>query len=175
MAMLLLRPGMRRTLSHLGNPICTAIVSAPTTPPAHPILFDMKVIVRRQSQEVLRLDRLHGQALCGPKATGERPAVPGGVAARASGLDELWGETLHPAVHGDVIHRDTALGEQLFDVPLGQPVPQVPAESLVGDCAARVFGFGPVQQLPSVGKQAGAQEFSNAWQRRRTGSTAETL
>ena len=115
----------------------------------------MKVMVRRQGQEALCLDRLHGQALCGPKAAGERPAVPGGVAARASGLDELWGETLHPAVHGDVIHRDTALGEQFFNVPLGQPVPQVPAESLVGDCAARVLGVGPVQQLPSVGKQAG--------------------
>jgi hypothetical protein len=131
----------------------------------------VKVIVRRKSQEALCLDRLHGQALCGPKAAGERPAVPGGVAARASGLDELWGE----AVHGDVIHRDTALGEQLFDVPLAQPVPQVPAESLVGDCAARVFGVGPVQQLPSVGKQAGAQGFSNAWRQRQTGSTAETL
>jgi hypothetical protein len=75
------------------------------------------------------------------------------------------GETLHPAVHGDVIHRDTALGEQLFDLPLGEPVPQVPAESLVGDCAARVFGVDPVQQLPSVGKQAGVQGFSNAWRR----------
>jgi hypothetical protein len=93
------------------------------------------------------------------------------VAAWASGLNELWGE----AVNGDVIHRDTALGEQLFDVPLAQPVPQVPAESLVGDCVARVFGVGPVQQRPPVGKQAGAQEFSNAWRRRQTSSTAETL
>jgi hypothetical protein len=38
------------------------------------------------------------------------------VAARAGGLDELRGETLHPPVDGDVVNGDAALGEQLFDV-----------------------------------------------------------
>jgi hypothetical protein len=50
------------------------------------------------------------------------------VAARASGLDELWGEPLYPPVDGDVIHRDAALSEQLFDVAVGQAVPQVPPD-----------------------------------------------
>jgi hypothetical protein len=45
------------------------------------------------------------------------PPVTRNVAARASRLDELRGETLHPPVDGDVIHGDTALGEQLLDVP----------------------------------------------------------
>jgi hypothetical protein len=43
-------------------------------------------------------------------------------------LDELRGETLHPPVDGDVIDGDTALGQQLPGIPVGQAVPQVPAD-----------------------------------------------
>src|SRR6185437_2013779 len=43
-------------------------------------------------------------------------------------LDELPGEPLHPAVNGDVINGDAALGQKLFNVPVGQAVPQVPAD-----------------------------------------------
>src|ERR1019366_7449868 len=38
------------------------------------------------------------------------------------------GEPLHPPVDSDVINGDTALGQQFFDVPAGQSVPQVPAD-----------------------------------------------
>ena len=34
---------------------------------------------------------------------------------------------LHPLVDGDVIDRDATFGEQLFNVAVGQAVPQVPA------------------------------------------------
>ena len=33
-----------------------------------------------------------------------------------------------PSVHGYVIDSDVALGQQLLDVPVGQAVPQVPAD-----------------------------------------------
>jgi hypothetical protein len=55
------------------------------------------------------------------------PPVTRRVPRRASGLDELRGEGLHPPVHGHVIHSDAALGKQLFDVAVGQVVTQVPA------------------------------------------------
>ena len=49
------------------------------------------------------------------------PAGPGS-------LDELGGEALYPPVDGDVVNGDAALGQQLLDVPVGQSVPQVPAD-----------------------------------------------
>jgi hypothetical protein len=55
------------------------------------------------------------------------PAVPGRVPARSGGVNELWREGLHPPVHRDVVDVDTALGQQLLDVPIGEPVAQVPA------------------------------------------------
>ena len=51
------------------------------------------------------------------------PPVARRVPARPGSLDELRGETLHPPVDGDVINSDTALGEQLLNVPVGQAVP----------------------------------------------------
>src|SRR6266849_9634288 len=54
----------------------------------------------------------------------EPPVVP----AEPGSLDEPRGETLHPPVDGDVINGNTALGQQLLDIPVGQPVPQVPAD-----------------------------------------------
>ena len=50
------------------------------------------------------------------------------MAARPGGLDEQRSEPLHPPVDGDVVDFDAALGEQLLDVPIGQPVAQVPAD-----------------------------------------------
>jgi hypothetical protein len=48
------------------------------------------------------------------------PAEPGRVGQQRA-------ESLHLAVHGDVIHVDAALSEQLLDVAIGQPEPQIPA------------------------------------------------
>ena len=56
------------------------------------------------------------------------PPVTRGMTARAGGLDELRGETLYPPVDGDVVNGNAALGEQLFDVTVGQAVPQVPPD-----------------------------------------------
>ena len=58
----------------------------------------------------------------------DEPPVTGGVAARPRGLDELRGESLYPPVDGDVIHGDATLSQQLFDVAVGQSVPQVPPD-----------------------------------------------
>jgi hypothetical protein len=50
------------------------------------------------------------------------------MAARPRRFDELRGEPLHPAVDGDVVHGDATLSKKLFDVAVGQAVPQVPAD-----------------------------------------------
>jgi hypothetical protein len=42
------------------------------------------------------------------------------VPARPSRLGEQRREPLHPSVDGDVVDLDTALGEQLLDVAVGQ-------------------------------------------------------
>jgi hypothetical protein len=44
-----------------------------------------------------------------------------------SGHGEQRRESLHPPVDGDVVDLDAALGEQLFDVAVGQAEAQVPA------------------------------------------------
>jgi len=57
----------------------------------------------------------------------DEPAITCRVPARASGVDELAGEGLHPPIHRHVINLDAALGQQFLDVTVGQPVAQVPA------------------------------------------------
>jgi hypothetical protein len=57
----------------------------------------------------------------------DEPAIAGRVPRRARGIDELEREGLHPAVDRDVIDLDAALGQQLLDIAVGQPVAQVPA------------------------------------------------
>jgi hypothetical protein len=56
------------------------------------------------------------------------PSVTGSMPAEACRLDELGCEPLNPPVHGDVVHGDAALGQQLLDVAVGQAVAQVPAD-----------------------------------------------
>jgi hypothetical protein len=58
----------------------------------------------------------------------DEPPVTGGMAAWPGSFDELGGEALHPPVDGDVISRDTALGQQFPDVTVRQALPQVPAD-----------------------------------------------
>ena len=77
---------------------------------------------------------VNGPVEIGPRASdlhvclvGE-PPVTGSMAARPRRLDELGGEPLHPPVDSDVIDGDAALGQQLLDVPVGQPLPQVPPD-----------------------------------------------
>jgi hypothetical protein len=49
------------------------------------------------------------------------------VAARPSGIRQDWREPLDPAEQGHVIDLDPALSEEFLQIPVGQPVPQVPA------------------------------------------------
>jgi hypothetical protein len=51
------------------------------------------------------------------------------MAARLGGVGQQWREAEHPPVDGHVVDLDTALGEQLLDVAVGQPEAQVPADS----------------------------------------------
>jgi hypothetical protein len=59
----------------------------------------------------------------------DEPPVAGGVPQRAGGVGEQRRESLHPAVHRHVVRPDTALGQQLLDIPVGQPVAEIPADS----------------------------------------------
>jgi hypothetical protein len=56
------------------------------------------------------------------------PAIAHGVPAGTASLGQQRREALHPAVVGDVVDLDPALGEQLLDVTVGQPEAQVPAD-----------------------------------------------
>ena len=61
---------------------------------------------------------LHVGLIHEPPVTGSMPTGPGC-------LDELRRGPLHPPLHGDVIHSNATLGQQLLDIAVGQPVPQV--------------------------------------------------
>jgi len=56
------------------------------------------------------------------------PAVPDTVSARACRLCQQRREALHPAEDADVVDSDPAFGQQLFHVPIGEPVPEVPPD-----------------------------------------------
>jgi hypothetical protein len=51
------------------------------------------------------------------------------VSAWPGGVDEQQREPLHPAVDGHVIDGDATLGQQFFDVTVGEPIAQVPPHS----------------------------------------------
>ncbi len=55
-------------------------------------------------------------------------AIPDHVLSGSCGLGELGSEPLNPPVHRHVIDLDAAFGQELFDVPVGQAEPQVPAD-----------------------------------------------
>ena len=48
------------------------------------------------------------------------------MTAGSGRVDQQRREALHPPVQGDVVDLDTALGQQLLEVPVRQPEPQVP-------------------------------------------------
>jgi hypothetical protein len=56
------------------------------------------------------------------------PAIANAVAAWPSGVGQQWRGPLHPAVDGDVVDLDAALGEEFFDVAVGQAEAQLPAD-----------------------------------------------
>ena len=58
----------------------------------------------------------------------DEPTVTYQVAARPRRIREERSEALHPSVDGDVIDLDPTLTDQLFNIPIGQPVPQIPTE-----------------------------------------------
>ncbi|ETA03772.1 hypothetical protein CcI156_07645 [Frankia sp. CcI156] len=59
----------------------------------------------------------------------DEPSVPGSVPTRPGRFGQQGRKALHPPVDSHVINQEAALGEQLLDIPVGQGVPQVPADS----------------------------------------------
>src|SRR6266540_1632129 len=65
------------------------------------------------------------------KAAGSRSSMIRGYARYRSvvtSTGELRRKALNPPVHRDVVDLDAALGEELFDVPVGEAEAQVPAD-----------------------------------------------
>jgi hypothetical protein len=50
------------------------------------------------------------------------------VLSSSGRLGELRRKALNPPVHRDVVDLDAALGEELFDVPVGEAEARVPAD-----------------------------------------------
>lgn len=57
----------------------------------------------------------------------DEPAILGQMPTGPRCVDQQWREALHPSVERDVVDLDATLGEQLFEIPVGQPVAQVSA------------------------------------------------
>jgi hypothetical protein len=57
------------------------------------------------------------------------PAATHCMPAGSGRVDHERGEVLHPSVQAHVIHLDPALREQLLEVAVGQPEPQIPAHA----------------------------------------------
>ncbi len=57
----------------------------------------------------------------------DEPPVTASVPARPCSVDKLRCEGLHSPIYRHVVDLDAALGQQLFDVAVGQPVAQIPA------------------------------------------------
>jgi hypothetical protein len=56
------------------------------------------------------------------------PAITHQMAAWPGGVGQKWREPLDPAVDRDVVDLDTAVGEELLDVAVGQAEAEVPAD-----------------------------------------------
>jgi hypothetical protein len=50
------------------------------------------------------------------------------VAGESSRFGQQWGEPLHPPVHSNVVDLDATLDQQLFHVPVGRSVAQIPPD-----------------------------------------------
>jgi hypothetical protein len=55
-------------------------------------------------------------------------AISDDVLSSSGRLGELLRKALNPPVHRNVVDLDAALGEEFFDVLVGQAEPQVPAD-----------------------------------------------
>ena len=50
---------------------------------------------------------------------------------------------LHPTPNGGVVHRETAFGDELFDIAIGEGISQIPADRANND---RWFEVSPLEQ-----------------------------
>ena len=86
------------------------------------------------------------------------PPVAGCASGWTGGVDELRREGLHPSVHRDVVDGDAALGQQLFDIAVGQAVAQVPPTAIAN---SGVIACGSTRG--ASGLQAGVSSREWVW------------
>src|SRR5438132_1418502 len=61
------------------------------------------------------------------------PPVADRTSAWPGRIRDQWREALHPSIDRDVIDLDPTLVEELLDVAIGEPVPQIPAHGQDND------------------------------------------
>jgi hypothetical protein len=61
-------------------------------------------------------------------AVGSSPSIADRVPARSRCVREKWREALHPPEHSHVIDLNPTLGQELSDIAIREPEPQIPAE-----------------------------------------------
>ena len=88
------------------------------TPPGQQDVHDLAMLADRPVQVGPLAGDLHVRLI-------DEPPVTRSVAAWPGRLDELRSEALDPAVDDDVIHGDSALGQQFLHITVGQAIPQV--------------------------------------------------
>lgn len=119
------KAGARSVMTSMGSPwtVSAAVKNArcgDVTTLRHVPVDDLPVLVDRP---------IHVAPYPGDLQIGlvDEPAAAGQMPTRAGRVDQLRREPLHPPVQGHVVDLDATLGEQLLQIPVGQPVAQVPA------------------------------------------------
>jgi hypothetical protein len=67
------------------------------------------------------------------------PAITDQVLSSSCGLGDLRGEALNPPEDRDVVDLDPTLGQELLDVPVGEPEPQVPSDRQSDDSGGKRY------------------------------------
>jgi hypothetical protein len=68
-------------------------------------------------------------------------------------IREEWREALDPPVDGDVVDVDPTLTEQLLDIAIGQPIPQVPAHGEDDDLGREPETLEPQLGTTGIGRE----------------------
>jgi len=99
----------------------------------------------------------------------DKPAISDDVLSSSGRLGELRRKALNPPVQLDVVDRDAALGEELFDVSAGEAEAQVPADR-EGDGLGREAVPGEGRAEPLVGDEGDGEISSHECPRCDAGS-----
>ena len=158
----------RRDLGHADGSLEEPAGGLGVAPRGDKHIDDLPELVDRSIDVAPLSGNLHVRLVHLPAISHAMPAGPGGV-------DQQRREPQHPPLDRDVVNLDPALGEEFFDVAVGQVVAQVPATATTmtsggkrqPEKADRVAGAGrgrrvliPAVSLPGRGRRGCNGAFS---------------